>query len=212
MAKRVSWTREQLLIALRLYMRSPFGRLHARNPEIVDLALKIGRTPSAVAMKACNFASLDPAFRASQRKGLSGASDADRAIWNEFLADPEKIAAEAEEYCARIRPQIPDTDDAAIQIPAGETDVLRLIRARRVQSFFRAAVLTSYEERCAITGLGKLCTGGCAGGSCSEHGDQIHPNSGKVHRERRFCAGSRRFPAFTALTRDTSPPMASTVA
>jgi hypothetical protein len=153
MAKRVSWTREQLLIALRLYMRSPFGRLHARNPEIIDLALKIGRTPSAVAMKACNFASLDPAFRASQRKGLSGASDADRAIWNEFLADPEKIAAEAEEYCARIRPRIPDADDAAIQIPAGETDVLRLIRARRVQSFFRAAVLTSYEERCAITGL-----------------------------------------------------------
>lgn len=27
------------------------------------------------------------------------------------------------------------------------------MRARRVQSFFRAAVLTSYENRCAITGL-----------------------------------------------------------
>jgi hypothetical protein len=67
------WTRDQLLIALRLYMRTPFGRLHGRNPQIIELSDKIGRTPNALAMKACNFASLDPAFRASNRKGLSGA-------------------------------------------------------------------------------------------------------------------------------------------
>jgi predicted restriction endonuclease len=34
------------------------------------------------------------------------------------------------------------------------TEVARLVRARRVQSFFRAAVLTSYGSHCAITGLG----------------------------------------------------------
>ena len=62
MAQRPGWTRDPLLIALRLYMRTPFGRLHGRNPEIIHLATKIDRTPSALAMKACNFASLDPAF------------------------------------------------------------------------------------------------------------------------------------------------------
>src|SRR5688572_29977478 len=95
MADRLGWTRDQLLVALRLYMRSPFGRLHGRNPEIIQLAAKIGRTPSALAMKACNFASLDPAFLATRRKGLSGASEADRAVWAEFAANPEQVALPA---------------------------------------------------------------------------------------------------------------------
>jgi hypothetical protein len=56
------WTRDQLLLALRLYMRLPFGRLHRLNPEIIQLAGQIGRTPNAMAMKACNFANLDPAL------------------------------------------------------------------------------------------------------------------------------------------------------
>lgn len=153
MMKRTSWTRDQLLVALRLYMRLPFGRLHARNPEIVDLAGTIERTPSALAMKACNFASLDPIFRASKRKGLSGASDADRAIWREFSGNAEKVAAEAEEVFARATPEAAEADVDIPEAPAGETDVVRTVRARRVQSFFRAAVLTSYETRCAITGL-----------------------------------------------------------
>lgn len=153
MKKHAEWTRDQLLIALHLYMVLPFGRLHQRNPEIVDLAGRIGRTPSALAMKACNFASLDPAFTATKRKGLSGASENDRAIWNEFNVNPEKIAAESEETLASVS-QFPEDGVLPLpQAPTGDTDVHRWVRTRRVQSFFRAAVLVSYSERCAITGL-----------------------------------------------------------
>jgi hypothetical protein len=154
MAKRVGWTREQLLIALRLYMRTRFGRLHGRNSEIIRLASSIGRTPNALAMKACNFASLDPMFRLSNRCGLSGVSEADRAIWAEFTGNPERIAAEAEEAFATLEPDAAARDLATIRPPAGETEVARLVRTRRVQSFFRAAVLTSYGAKCAISGLG----------------------------------------------------------
>jgi hypothetical protein len=45
------WTREQLLLALNLYYRIPFGKQHKGAPEVVELAHAIGRTPSAVAMK-----------------------------------------------------------------------------------------------------------------------------------------------------------------
>ena len=38
-------------------------------------------------------------------------------------------------------------------IPTGPTDLERLVRVRRVQGFFRASVLASYEFRCAVTGL-----------------------------------------------------------
>jgi len=153
MAKNAGWTRDQQLIALRLYMGTPFGKLHRRNPEIIALAGRIGRTADALAMKACNFASLDPEFRRTNRKGLSGASESDRAIWREFAGDSEHVAAEAEEAFARFDPERAARDEADIRIPTGETDVARVIRARRVQSFFRAAVMTSYDCRCAISGL-----------------------------------------------------------
>jgi putative restriction endonuclease len=153
MSERIGWTRDQQLVALRLYMRTPFGKLHGRNPEIVDLAARIGRTPGALAMKACNFASLDPAFRLTNRRGLSGASESDRAIWTEFVGNAEGLAAEAEDAFARFDPAGAAKDEAEIRMPAGETDVLRMVRARRVQSFFRAAVMTSYNSRCAISGI-----------------------------------------------------------
>src|SRR5690606_12734210 len=38
-------------------------------------------------------------------------------------------------------------------LPAGPTDAQTLVRTRRVQSFFRRAVLISYNGRCALTGL-----------------------------------------------------------
>lgn len=144
------WTRDQLLLALRLYMRLPFGRLHGRNPDIIYLADHIGRSPNAMAMKACNFANLDPALQARGIRGLSNFSNADRQIWDEFAANPEALAAEAEEAAARI-----DGDEPVAPMigPAGETEVARLIRARRVQSFFRAAVLTTYGSKCALTGI-----------------------------------------------------------
>src|SRR5258706_15753936 len=104
MSERIGWTRDQQLIALRLYMRAPFGKLHGRNPQIIQLAGHIGRTANALAMKGCNFASLDPAFRRTNRRGLSGASDADRAIWNEFAGNPEGGGGEAEEPFARFDP------------------------------------------------------------------------------------------------------------
>lgn len=148
---RQAWTREQLLLALRLYCQTPFGRLHQRNPEIILLAKKLGRTPSAVAMKACNFASLDPHL--SQRvKGLGNVSAADRQLWDEFLRNPEAIAATTESAAQRV---LGKKAIAAQQLspPEGPSEIFRTVRTRRVQSFFRAAVLSSYNFRCALTGL-----------------------------------------------------------
>lgn len=59
------WNRDQLKLAYYLYCQLPFGKFHHRNPEVMKLATLIGRTPSAVAMKLSNFASLDPLKRFS---------------------------------------------------------------------------------------------------------------------------------------------------
>lgn len=133
-------------------MRLPFGRLHRLNPEIIQLAQQIGRTSNAMAMKACNFATLDPALQARGIRGLSNLSNDDRAIWEEFAVNPEALAAEAEAAAERLAGEEP-VARVEIEIPTCETEVERVVRARRVQSFFRAAVLTTYDTKCALSGI-----------------------------------------------------------
>lgn len=150
-----AWTPEQVKLAFHLYCQLPFGRLHKSNPEVIALAKLIGRSPSAVAMKLVNLASLDPAIIASGRKGLSSASKLDRDIWNEFHEDWEGLVLEA----SRIRQGLGDTSVIPdIQVESSLPDFTGQTRAQIVQqrigqAFFRRAVLSSYHSRCCITGL-----------------------------------------------------------
>ena len=148
-----NWTRDQLLVAFRLYCRTPFGRLHRLNPEIIALAKSIGRTPSAVSMKACNFASLDPAQKRRGIRALGNTSDADEALWREFSTDSASVAAEAEAAFEHLAAGIILPEQSEPALPVGPTEVARIVQIRRVQAFFRSAVLNSYDCRCALTGI-----------------------------------------------------------
>jgi predicted restriction endonuclease len=155
------WTKEQLKLAFHLYCQLPFGRLHSRNPEVIQLAKLIGRTPGAVAMKLVNFASLDPAITGTGRAGLGNAGSLDKEVWAEFHADWEKLALECTLLNAQLRkdagaePVVVELDIAEqeeLQDFTGETK--RVMTEQRVkQHFFRRAVLSSYRGRCCISGL-----------------------------------------------------------
>ena len=155
-----NWTSEQLKLAFHFYCQTPFGKLHSRNRQIIVLAQLIGRTPSALAMKLVNFASLDPSITGSGRKGLSGASALDRHIWDEFHADWERLTIECEQLRQylllehRLKDEIPADKDESILLTdfTGETR-LALLQQRIKQTFFRRAVLSSYRERCCISGV-----------------------------------------------------------
>lgn len=151
MAARSGWTRPELLIAFRLYCQLPFGKLHSRNPEIIKLAAAIGRTPSALAMKLTNIASLDPAITSTGRKGLSRASAADRAMWAEMEGDWKAFSLATENaFCGlslegeEVQEEVKDYTGFVRQ---GQTEI------RVGQDFFRQSVLSAYRNRCCITGL-----------------------------------------------------------
>jgi predicted restriction endonuclease len=150
------WTKEQLKLAFHLYCQLPFGKLDMRTPEVIKLAILIGRTPGAVAMKLSNFASLDPAITGTGRKGLEGASNLDREVWAEFHANWEKLAVESEMLRRNLEANAATSDETdAILDPedySGETKQV-LIEQRIKQSFFRRAVLSSYRGRCCMSGL-----------------------------------------------------------
>jgi len=156
------WSRDELLIAFNLYCRMPFGRMHQRNPTIIAVAKYLGRTPGSVAMKLCNFASFDPSLQARGVRGLSGASLADREVWDEFHADWTQLALDSQQAVGRLCGREPIVDDEFPEIPQGPSEAVRPVRVRLVQSFFRQAVLASYEGKCAICSLGlrRLLTAG----------------------------------------------------
>jgi predicted restriction endonuclease len=157
MTSNKGWTRLELLIAFGLYCQLPFGKLHSRNPEIIKYAEKIGRTPSALAMKLTNIASLDPAITSTGRKGLSGASSADRTMWKEMQNDWESFALESETAIASITQgeeslAMIESEDVESKNYSGMDKEIKS-KARIGQSFFRRSVLSAYNYSCCITGL-----------------------------------------------------------
>lgn len=157
MTGRRDWTEQELLIALRLYCELPFGRLHSRNPTIINIAEKLGRTPSALAMKLTNLASLDPVVRDAGKKGLSAASALDRTMFSYMQADWNRFnEASAQAFNDMIgAEQIPDDASSTtiqVDVPLGK-DVVVTAKARRGQAFFRRSVLSAYNNTCCITGV-----------------------------------------------------------
>ncbi len=150
--KRRNWTREETLEALALYLRTPFGRLHERNPDIIRLAERLGRTPGAVTLKACNFAALDESL---PRKGMAHASRIDREVWETFRHDPEILLPVFARQTGMEEPTPGLAEDAATPLrPAPETtERIAPVRQRLGQTFFRRMVLAAWAGRCPLTGV-----------------------------------------------------------
>jgi putative restriction endonuclease len=149
---RRDWTREELIVAFNLYCRIPFGRIHIRNPQIIELAKAIDRTPSAVSWKLANFARLDPALQKRNIAGASHGAHAEVEIWSEFSKDWEGLSFESERLLQQVTGRPPQLFAETKEFPEGKSRET-LVRARVNQSFFRAAVLAAYGARCCITGL-----------------------------------------------------------
>lgn len=150
------WTREELILALNLYLKLPFGKLHSGTKEIIHLASLIDRTPGSVAMRLNNYASVDPYHQKRGIGGLPGGKKQVEPIWNEFVHDRDLLLFKSEEILAN-KEHIPietkyadvlkDTKDLK-----GE-DRLRMVKTRINQEVFREIVIVNYEGKCAITGI-----------------------------------------------------------
>jgi putative restriction endonuclease len=141
MGKGKSWTRDELIIAMNLYCQLPFGKMHQHNPLIIEIAEKMHRTPSSLAMKLTNFASLDPNLKARGIKGLAGASQADRTIWEEFHHNWEHMILHSEAVMESLQIK---------QYKNTEREVI--ITQRMGQNFFRRMILANYKYQCSLTG------------------------------------------------------------
>jgi putative restriction endonuclease len=176
MLPRKPWTPDELMLALHLYLNLPFGSQDARNGEVKGLAERLGRTPGSVAMKLNNLTSVDPLELARGITGLPGASRADKALFEAYLADPVEILARADTLWhsasnnaepggADNAPPPPFTHEAepseefteasswAPKINDGPTDRWTTKKVRIGQRLFRRNLVVAYKNRCAVTGI-----------------------------------------------------------
>ncbi|UAW99808.1 HNH endonuclease [Halopseudomonas nanhaiensis] len=150
----IRWTVDELKLAFYLYCQLPFGQLHRGNQEIINLAARLGRTPSSVAMKLSNFASLDPVITGTGRKGLSGTSQLDRLIWDQFHDDWQSLVDDCSALLAQAGEPLEEEDLSFAQVPADYEGLTRetRVKVRVRQRFFRKAVLAGYRGKCCMSG------------------------------------------------------------
>jgi putative restriction endonuclease len=148
------WTREELILVINLYCKLPFGKLHQGNPDIIELARLINRSPGSVAFKMNNFASFDPGLQARGIKGAVNASKLDAEVWNEFFNNLETLAFESEKLRAQyLGVSIEAWADEATDLSKEGKTREQQIQARVNQGFFRKTVMAAYNSTCCITGL-----------------------------------------------------------
>lgn len=100
------WSRDELILALDLYMRHRPSFPDDKHPEVVELSRLLNRLAAVtttaggenfrngngVAMKLQNFRRFDPS---QEGKGLSGGGKGEEEVWAIFSADPERLRSTA---------------------------------------------------------------------------------------------------------------------
>lgn len=154
--KRRNWTRDELILALNLYLKLPFGKIHSKTAEVIYLAKIIDRTPSSIAMRLVNFASVDPYHQNRGVGGLSGGKKQVEPIWQEFINNKDELLFESEKILAERELNSIDNKFQNIltgtEALVGETK-LREVKSRVNQNVFRQIVLANYSGKCAISGI-----------------------------------------------------------
>lgn len=150
-----NWTREETIIAFNVYCKIPFKDSNKNHPMIKKYADIIGRSPGSLNMKIGNIGRLDPKLRERGIVGLAHGSKIEQMVWEEFYSNPESFSYESERLIAKYaNDSIENTTNIIIDdLPAGK-DRETMVKTRVNQSFFRSAVMTSYDYKCCISGVG----------------------------------------------------------
>lgn len=151
---RDNWTEEQITIVLYEYCRNPFGQFSATKQFVKELGQLLGRTPGAIVRKVGNLASFDPQMKARGVGGLGHTGKLDEVVWNRYFGHWDKLAYNAEVLIAQLKnKELEQSVDINLEnLPVG-SERTQEVKRRINQDFFRNTVLSSYENRCCITGI-----------------------------------------------------------
>jgi hypothetical protein len=134
------WSRDELILALDLYMRLRPSFPDGRHPEVVELSQLLNRLAAVtetvgsakfrngngVAMKLQNFRRFDPS---QEGRGLSGGGKGEEEVWAIFARDPERLRSAA----SAIRATVSALEEGPDQEPEdGAADPVRKRHRQRL--------------------------------------------------------------------------------
>ncbi|MBK8681076.1 MAG: HNH endonuclease [Bacteroidetes bacterium] len=96
------WHRDEIILALDLYSRLEPGKIHANNPDIIELSRLLNRlpifdirpdevkfrNPNGVGLKLSNFLAIDSSYTG---KGMQAYSHLDKKVFEEFQFNTEHL-------------------------------------------------------------------------------------------------------------------------
>lgn len=110
------WTRDEVVLALNLYMTNPASPPRKESAEVETLSALLNkmhrlkgtvgkdtlRNANGVYLKMMNFRSMDPTFVAQGKAGMSSASELDQQVWTYYFGKQKELAADAAIITAAI--------------------------------------------------------------------------------------------------------------
>jgi 5-methylcytosine-specific restriction enzyme A len=122
------WHRDEIILALDLYLNPYRGTIDASNPNIIELSELLNklpifdpksnnekfRNPNGVSLKMSNFLAIDPNY---QGKGMSSYSKLDKEVFDEFYNDRPRLIK-----IARIIKGITQNSELTTQLEKIEDD------------------------------------------------------------------------------------------
>jgi len=119
------WSRDELILALELYMQDRSSPPDKRSQEVLELSAVLNRLGQAlgtargdafrnangVYMKMMNFRRFDPQFTNDGRVGLTRGNKDEAVVWEEFSADPSRLKAVAAAIVLALNERVGEEDE-----------------------------------------------------------------------------------------------------
>lgn len=138
-----AWSREDIVIAYALYCVTPLNKIRPNNMAIQQVAEIIPHSVASIVMRMQNFQHLDP----KAGEGLGHVAKKDKLIYEEFKHDWGALSIEAETLTGLAL-----FDSTPLQGAKPLSSLTDKRRVTRERVFFKKAVLSTYNDRCFISG------------------------------------------------------------
>lgn len=181
-----SWSRDELILALELYLRNPDSTLGKKSPEVLELSellnrlgLALGiarsnafRNANGVYMKMMNYRRLDPRYTNHGRIGLTRGNKDEDVVWSEFSGDPQKLKAVAGAIRAVLDKRAKNDGLGFVEDEEGITEAAEgrlLTRLHRIRE--RSHQLVKQRKKSALEAHGHLFCEACGFDFGRSYGD-----------------------------------------
>jgi len=170
-----AWSRDELILALDLYMHDRSSPPDKRSPEVLELSAALNRLGQAlgtargdafrnangVYMKMMNFRRFDTQFTTDGRVGLTRGNKDEAVVWEEFSADPSRLKAVAAAILLAVDERAAEggeivEDEAGVEEAAEGRLLTRVHRTRE-----RSRQLVQERKKKALKEHGRLFCEAC---------------------------------------------------